>query len=654
MSRKLLPLALLLALAAAACSAPSHPEVEFGSGQRFVPFVADPLNDAGLHASVAVNADGLPVVSYFAFEEQTDEGELPQARPVSAPTLPGVMATTVSAEGVWSRGALALEAEIPSATVPFNPGFDEAVADLRPGTVTGLQVAVDGDTLHAVWGSAGGLFYATGSADPAAPEQAQVQQVTSTPPVGPSLAVVDGTPWISFSTSTSASASIELAVPDGDRWQVDTIADAAGCDACRTVAIPAGGGLAVAYAHAGGGVSVATNDGENGWVSFDVSGSGGEGLSGTATADGIALAFYDGPSVVVATGSSTGPFEASTAASVAEGTAATEGAGTSIAADEQGTTWIGWADGAGSVGFASGEGSGFTPIGTGAQTDGGTMPSVAVTPDGATAYLAWYDAENQDLLVGAYGEIQGLAIAAPSPPPEGPAQPTGAPPTGECTPVEDGTITITAQNIAFDVGCIEAPAGEPFEIVFDNQDPDQHNVSIYPNADELQDPILQEPPFGGPDTVTYQVPALDAGDYYFQCDVHPTMNGVLQVGGGGGGDGGATGATGATGASGATGETGGDGGGGTLTVSAANLAFDTDTIELPADTAMTLTFDNQDAAVQHNIAIYTDDSLSEELFNGALITGPDTIDYEIPALPAGEYYFVCIVHLTMNGTVLVG
>jgi plastocyanin len=89
-------------------------------------------------------------------------------------------------------------------------------------------------------------------------------------------------------------------------------------------------------------------------------------------------------------------------------------------------------------------------------------------------------------------------------------------------------------------------------------------------------------------------------------------------------------------------------------VVAANLQFDTDTIQLPADTATTITFDNQDAGVQHNIAIYADDSLSEELFNGDLITGPDTIEYEIPALPPGEYYFLCIVHPDMNGTVVVG
>jgi plastocyanin len=31
----------------------------------------------------------------------------------------------------------------------------------------------------------------------------------------------------------------------------------------------------------------------------------------------------------------------------------------------------------------------------------------------------------------------------------------------------------------------------------------------------------------GPITVTYDVPALSAGSYYFQCDVHASMNGIV-------------------------------------------------------------------------------------------------------------------------------
>ena len=653
MTRKLLPLAFVVALASAACAEPLDPAVEFGSGQRFVPFVADPLNDAGVHPSVIVGEDGLPVVTYFGFEEETAEGQLPQARPVGAPSLPGVLMATVSQDGVWTRGAMAQARQVPTITIPFGPGVDESVANLTPASVTGLQIVADAGTLHAVWGSADGTYYATGSVDPSSTTPFTIERVSETPPVGPSIAIVDGEPWIAYSTSTSASASVEAATVGAGGWDVETVAAAAGCDACRTAMLAGADGPAVAWSDGGDGVSIATPT-AGGWSAEQVSPTGGLGLSGAVTGDGVALAYYDGEQVVVATGSPAGAFQTASAVDVAADSPTADGAGTSIAADDNGTLWLAWLDAAEGVRFASGggEGGGPTPIETAPDTANGAMPSVAVTPEGTTAYLAWYDTVNQDLLVGAYGDVEGLAIAAPSPeagPPQGgPTQP----PDQECTQAEDGVVTITAQGIQFDTGCIEVPAGEPFQIEFLNEDEQPHNVAIYPSADELSADaaLMQGEVFTGVDTRTYDVPALDAGGYYFQCDVHPTMNGTLNVvepGGGGG----------ATGATGATGETGGGGGGGatSLTVVAQNIAFDTDTIELPADTATTITFQNQDPPdVLHNIAIYSDDSLSEVLFPGDVIPGGETIEYEIPALPAGEYYFRCDVHPNMNGTVVVG
>ena len=60
---------------------------------------------------------------------------------------------------------------------------------------------------------------------------------------------------------------------------------------------------------------------------------------------------------------------------------------------------------------------------------------------------------------------------------------------------------------------------------------------------------------------------------------------------------------------------------------------------IPGGTAFTLGFDNQDAGVQHNIAIYEDDTLATVLFKGELVTGPESVEYQIPPLPPGEYYF---------------
>jgi plastocyanin len=84
------------------------------------------------------------------------------------------------------------------------------------------------------------------------------------------------------------------------------------------------------------------------------------------------------------------------------------------------------------------------------------------------------------------------------------------------------------------------------------------------------------------------------------------------------------------------------------------VAFATDAIELPADEEATLEFTNADASsVQHNVAIYKDDSAKKILFQGEVIPGGQSISYDIPPLKKGEYYFQCDVHPGMNGTVTV-
>jgi plastocyanin len=223
-------------------------------------------------------------------------------------------------------------------------------------------------------------------------------------------------------------------------------------------------------------------------------------------------------------------------------------------------------------------------------------------------------------------------------------------------------VTVVAQSLAFDTEEIGLPPDAPSTITFENQEAGvQHNISIYED-DSLSNALFTGDIITGPDTIEYGVPPLQPGQFYFHCDVHPNMNGTVVVGDDGGGQTGGTGATGgqtgATGGTAATGPTGstGDGGGGSVepsTVVASGIAFDTGEISIPAGAPATLTFDNQDAGVPHNISIYEDDTLAADLFVGDLITGPDTIDYSIPALDGGEYYFQCDVHPNMNGTVAV-
>ena len=93
---------------------------------------------------MVVTEEGLPIVAYFGFPEETLEGVPPALRPVGAASIPAVLLATASADGVWTRGAVAMEDEIPNVTVAFGPASEPSVADLTHESVTGLQLAIDG------------------------------------------------------------------------------------------------------------------------------------------------------------------------------------------------------------------------------------------------------------------------------------------------------------------------------------------------------------------------------------------------------------------------------------------------------------------------------------------------------------------------------
>jgi plastocyanin len=98
---------------------------------------------------------------------------------------------------------------------------------------------------------------------------------------------------------------------------------------------------------------------------------------------------------------------------------------------------------------------------------------------------------------------------------------------GGTATVTDGAVDVSAADMAFDVATIEAPAGEAFTITFTNNDSVPHNIAVY--TEEGGDAIVQGEVINGGETVEVEVPAQEAGDYYFQCDVHPEMNGTLAV-----------------------------------------------------------------------------------------------------------------------------
>jgi plastocyanin len=207
-------------------------------------------------------------------------------------------------------------------------------------------------------------------------------------------------------------------------------------------------------------------------------------------------------------------------------------------------------------------------------------------------------------------------------------------------PAEEGggaAVAVTAPNGAavsgFATTSLTAPAATPFTLNFDNQDPGtQHDVVIATGPPGGSSQVLFDGTVvTGPTTIAYAVDALDPGTYAFYCKIHPTtMKGTL------------------------TAEEGAPPSGGGPSISVAAQQFSTDALTFPAGKPTTLHFENNDGGQTHNFAIYTDSSATTPKFQGAITTGPQTVDYDIPKLPAGTYYFRCDVHpTTMTGTLTV-
>jgi len=87
-----------------------------------------------------------------------------------------------------------------------------------------------------------------------------------------------------------------------------------------------------------------------------------------------------------------------------------------------------------------------------------------------------------------------------------------------------------------------------------------------------------------------------------------------------------------------------------VVIEARDMVFVQTEVEVPAGKAFTLVFDNSGDKYPHNVSI--DDASGANVFRGDVIDGGKTIEYQVPALAAGNYGFKCDVHPNMTGTVV--
>lgn len=91
------------------------------------------------------------------------------------------------------------------------------------------------------------------------------------------------------------------------------------------------------------------------------------------------------------------------------------------------------------------------------------------------------------------------------------------------------TLLCASNDQTFSTDRLTVSTSDPIRLSFDNADEGvPHNVAIYTD-DSASESIFVGDTITGPDEITYEIPALDRGSYFFRCDIHPVMDGTLEV-----------------------------------------------------------------------------------------------------------------------------
>jgi plastocyanin len=540
MHRRALLILATVGLIATGCSSISTPAVDYGTGS-FFPYVVDSQDDMGQGNAVALTPDGLPYVSYFGYAAKLAEGQIAIPRPFGAPNVPGVMLSTSSSDGLWQRGAVEMQASPPGlapngVTVPFGPvSTDNLDKTLTAKAANGTSIAVDAQgTAYVAWTSSNTVSYGTSSLTTTATVDTVYTlsgTVSEAGPIGrPSIALDDaGNPWIAFTIETNKGLEVHVANLSGSKWTDQVVATFAGCNGCPSPQPTGigfvGGAATVVYADPSAKQVVALTQKGTAWTPTTVaSGVTGFGLSFAVAGDKAIAAFYTGDGAVdVATlgqGSwstdkaadvTTDPNETVNGSDASSTAAAIAGDTRYVAYDDQG------------IHLSSATDASFSAVDLGSTVSSGTDPSLAATDKGAVA-LGWYDTLAQNEMLGFAGNVTGIVVARPSPSLTVSQAPPGG--GGSCGADKAVLLDQTAVGTSFTESCLVAAPGK-FTVNFDNKAAGiPHNFAVLTAAGGKQ--IAATKVASGPVQQTLPLD-LQAGTYYFQCDVHTFMNGTLAV-----------------------------------------------------------------------------------------------------------------------------
>ena len=84
-----------------------------------------------------------------------------------------------------------------------------------------------------------------------------------------------------------------------------------------------------------------------------------------------------------------------------------------------------------------------------------------------------------------------------------------------------------------------------------------------------------------------------------------------------------------------------------VSIVARDIGFVQTDVTVPAGAPFAIAFDNQEGA-PHNVAIRN--ASGQSVFKGDIVSNTK-VTYQVPALAAGSYTFICEVHPNMKGTI---
>jgi cytochrome c oxidase subunit 2 len=80
----------------------------------------------------------------------------------------------------------------------------------------------------------------------------------------------------------------------------------------------------------------------------------------------------------------------------------------------------------------------------------------------------------------------------------------------------------------------------------------------------------------------------------------------------------------------------------TIEITAKNVSFDKQCLSIPAGSPVRIVMHN-DEPIPHNLSVLEKKG-GNAIFVGETVTGPTSVEYTVPPIPAGTYYFQCDLH----------